>query len=191
MKGVRVMNAARRETTVGVTLSVPEQINYQLVYRLRRSDPFPAVSVPGYAYHFLAGPGAAWRLRRGIAGHFRSAGFLKTCAKLATRDRTFYCLTAGEQLANYGWVTASHCRYYRIGIGEIVIGPVWTDPRHRGKGLATAGLQSAVNSLIARGYSVFYIDTSKDNLAMQKVIAKCGFGPPVALFWKGKPGGIE
>ena len=183
------MNAARRETTVSVTLSVPECIYYQLVYRLRRSDPFPEVSVPGYAYHFLPGPGAAWDLRRAMAGHFRSVGLLKACAKLATRDRTFYCLTAGEHLANFGWVTASHCRYYRIEAGEVVIGPVWTDPRHRGKGLATAGLQNAVNSLIARGHSVFYIDTSKDNLAMQKVIARCGFGPPLALFWKGPQAG--
>ena len=186
------MNAARRETTVSVTLSVPECIYYQLVYRLRRSDPFPEVSVPGYAYHFLSGPGAAWDLRRAMAGHFlRASGLLKACAKLATRDRTFYCLTAGEHLANLGWVTASTCRYYRIEAGEVVIGPVWTDPQHRGKGLATAGLQNAVNSLIARGHSVFYIDTSKDNLAMQKVIARWRVRPAARPLLEGAPGGIE
>ena len=36
--------------------------------------------------------------------------------------------------------------------------------------------------MVARGYTVFYIDTSDDNIPAQKAIAKAGFGEPIATY---------
>ena len=167
---------------IDITLSVPSNRRYQLVYRQERSERFAAEMPEGVEFRFLSAPvdllarfGPAWRL-------FGLAGAAKACLKLATPSRSLYCLMLHGAIVNYGWVMLSSCGYYRVERGDAVIGPVWTDPSHRGEGLATLGLRSAINAWLGRGSRVFFIDTAGDNLAMQAVIAKCGFGPPVALY---------
>ena len=165
-----------------VQLSIPDHLNYQLVYRLRRQEPFAAEPPDDVAYHYVPRPGA---LPPGVRGLFGTVGFLKTWLKLTTSGRAFYCLRAGDKVVGYGWLTFGRCKFYHIEPSDVIIGPVTTLRAHRGKGLATLGLKLAINSLIEAGQHVFFIDTSKDNVAMQKVIAKCAFGPPVAAYLRG------
>lgn len=55
-----------------------------------------------------------------------------------------------------------------------------TDPAFRGQGFAACALKRAMNKRMAMEIRVFHIDTSDTNAAMRKVLARCGFGDPVA-----------
>ena len=159
---------------------------YQLVYRQERHDPFVVEKPAGVEFHLISGPLEALGRLQEIKRIFGLVGSIKALLKVLTPSREFYYLTAGEDVVNYGWSTFSHCRQYHIEPGDTVIGPVWTNPDQRGKGLATIGLKKAMNAMIERKHYIFFIDTAEDNLAMQKVIAKCGFGPAIAAYNRGK-----
>jgi RimJ/RimL family protein N-acetyltransferase len=93
-----------------------------------------------------------------------------------------YVVTGPNAVASYGGITLSRCRYYPVDRGAAVIGPVETTADCRGKGLATWGLIMAMEQLTRTGRRTFYIDTSEGNVAMQTVIARCGFGDPIACY---------
>ena len=158
---------------------------HQSIYRQERHDPFAVERPAGVEFHLISGPLKAFGHLRKIKRIFGLFGLIKACLKVATPSREFYCLTVGEDVVNYGWLTFSRCRQYHIEPGDIVIGPVWTNPDYRGKGMATIGLNSAANAMIERKHYVFFIDAAEDNLAMQKVIAKCGFGPVIRTYRRG------
>ena len=110
---------------------------------------------------------------------FRSFGVLKAVKvllKMATPRRSFFGTIREGRLASYGHVSFGFCRHYDVERTAVVIGPVWTAERFRGQGLATHALMCAMNALMDRGYRIFYIDTSADNIPMQRVIEKCEFG---------------
>jgi len=162
-------------------LELPTGPDHQLVYRLRVSGTRPLDVVQGAEFHYLDGPAVLpWIRKAALARHGR--GLVRTIAKLATPSRQYYCVTMGDEIVSDGWVMLGKCKHYPIEPDAALIGPTWTDPDKRGKGLATFALRSAINALFLRGYDVSYIDTSTDNVAMQRVIARCGYGPPVATF---------
>jgi GNAT superfamily N-acetyltransferase len=161
---------------------IPGSIWYQLVYRQRRSSPFVVQDIPEFTYHYADRPAALLSILGPVRGSFGTAGLPKMFAKLLSGRRAFYCVTHHDRIASFGWAMKSWCRYYWVGQGEVVIGPTITDPEFRGRGLATYALKKAVNSLMENGHSVFYIDTSNDNAAAQRMIAKCDFGTPVAVY---------
>jgi len=150
------------------------------IYRQEKTAPFEAEERDGTRFCFCATPVDVMRVP--VVKRMGIAGALKMLAKLATPSRDYYCLVSGGRIINDGFISHSFCRYYEVDPGSAVIGPVWTYPELRGKGLAVFGMKSAINALIQRGFRIFYVDTSEQNLSMQGVIAKCGFGNPVGSF---------
>ena len=94
-----------------------------------------------------------------------------------------YLVVYENRIASDGIVTFGICKHYPIAPSAHVIGPVFTYTQFRGKGLATLGLRECIVSLRNKfAPDAIYIDTSEDNLAMQSVIAKIGFGQYVQSF---------
>ena len=156
----------------------------QLVYRHEFHEAFHVLDSSGAEFQLLGSPRDAFRFSRSLVSCFGLPGFLKVALKQASSRRRLYCIFADGAVAHYGWVSFSFCRFYKVQAGDVVIGPIWTDDRFRGRGYATLALMRTINELMQKGSHVFWIDTSEDNVACQKVIEKCGFGQKVSVFEK-------
>ncbi len=149
----------------------------QLIYRTQRNTPFPLLT-NDMDFHFLQCTRDVftdWRLLP-IKGFGEK---IKLALKIFSGRRFFYYVTQKEQLLHTAWISLGFCRHYSVANNEIVIGPIWTTPEGRNKGVATFALKQAMNKLIYQGKFIFYIDTSEDNIPCQKVISNCHFGVPV------------
>jgi GNAT superfamily N-acetyltransferase len=167
-----------------VTLDVPDHVSFQLVYRAERREPFDVR--PGPEWEFLVLDSAAQGLKHlgAIAGYCGKPGAAKAVAKLAAGRRSLYLVVQAGRTLSAGWCTVGLCKYYKVEPEAVVVGPIWTSEAARGKGLATAALKLAMNAQIGRGRTLFYIDTEKKNHSAQRVFEKCGFGTPVALYFR-------
>lgn len=58
-----------------------------------------------------------------------------------TREYTVLMVLSGNQLAHYSLVRSRDFRFPFMDSGDIQVGPVWTHPAHRGKGLASRVLK--------------------------------------------------
>jgi RimJ/RimL family protein N-acetyltransferase len=109
------------------------------------------------------------------------AGFLQTIAWRYllyggnSESRTFQVL-----YCRYNTVVVNRCyvfsRWYRfpfMGSGDIQIGNLWTDPNHRGRGLATLATQMAAAQFFGKS-KIWYL-TSPNNAASIKVAENAGF----------------
>ncbi len=165
-----------------VTLRVPEGLRYQLVYRLELTAPLPAGPLPEGEFRLLDGPGGLWSCRGALLRRWGAPAFAKALAKAASGRRLVYLVLVEGAATATGWCSLGFCRHYKVEPEAVVVGPIWTDPDLRGRGLATGALMAAMEELRRRGRTLFYIDTSGENLPSQRVIEKCGFGPPLALY---------
>jgi len=111
-----------------------------------------------------------------------SRELLKTMCRLVSSKRLLYVVFASGEVVHWAFMSIGFCRFYQVTPGAIVIGPLATPPEHRGHGYAGVGMCYAVKRLREEGHSTFYIDTSVDNIAMQRVLKKCGFGEPEGTF---------
>ena len=145
----------------------------QLIYRRDGGEVFPDVDAANIVYCGCAGDLAP--LIPPLKSYFGRLGVWKMSLKLVSGRRSFYGVFADGQLLHYGWVSFGFCKYYDVEKESAVIGPIWTSESARGKGLATAALKRVVNLISAKGCQAIYIDTTEDNIACQRVIAKCGF----------------
>jgi RimJ/RimL family protein N-acetyltransferase len=179
---------ASADPATTIEISVAPGLSYDQVFRQERSQLFNVPAVHGAAFYFLDSPADAWQLRSALKRRFGVRGLGKTMAKLQTPIRFLYCVLEDRRVIHHGWLLVSRGPY-PVGQRDVVIGPIETDPARRGRGLAAHGLQEAINAMITRGYTVFYIHTSHGNRAAQRVIAKCGFGRPVALQLRGPDSG--
>lgn len=155
---------------------------HQLVYRLERIEPFEEKEVPGHEFHYCDGPSGLAKFQAGGRRVLGAVGFAKALAKLSTPRRELYLFLSGDRVTHYGWVNIGFCKHYRVEPRDVTIGPIWSDESFRGNGLATEGLRRAISVMARRGFSVFYIDTSDDNIPCQKAITKASFPPPVATY---------
>jgi RimJ/RimL family protein N-acetyltransferase len=167
-----------------VTLDVPDCFIYQIFNRMERSVPYEVMLDAGSTFLFLASSTAWLPWQRELRQSLGFFGMCKSAAKLATGVRHLYAVVRDGRVLSYGWGTVGRCQYYEIERQAVVIGPIWSDPDVRGKGIATAALLLAVNEYMRRGRTQFYIDTAKHNLPAQRVFHKCGFGEPVALYFR-------
>jgi RimJ/RimL family protein N-acetyltransferase len=165
-----------------LTLSIPDELDYQLVYRQVRTEPLGVEEREDLEFVFLAGPREALGFLRTLLREYGPARVMKTLLKLCTGKRMFYFVLKDGRISRSGWCWVSICRPYKISRGEVVVGAGFTTPEFRRQGIATYGIKRAINRMLADGYSVFYIDTSRDNLAAQRVIARCEFGAPIATY---------
>jgi L-amino acid N-acyltransferase YncA len=153
------------------------ELAYQLVFRRVLERPFDPRPIEGAEFVLLAGLAGAWRQRRALARRFGVRRLPKVLAKLATRSRLLYAVVQDGTLVHDGWLSVSRCSAYPVADGDVVVGPMSTTPQMRGRGLASYGIQEAMNAMLRRGHRVFYINTSPANLASRRVIEKCGFSP--------------
>lgn len=154
----------------------------QLVYRHEFIEPMAAPAIKDAEFAILSASSAIVGLWHPLFRCLGFPGLIKAGLKLATKKRRLYCVLASGCVAHYGWVSFSFCRYYQVNAGDVVIGPIMTDDRFRGRGYATLALMRVMNALMAEGCRVFWIDTSEDNIPCRKVIEKCGFGSPVESY---------
>jgi hypothetical protein len=112
-----------------------------------------------------------------------SSTLLKLIINVVMGRSACYLVMYEKKIASDGIVTFEICNYYPIRPSEHVIGPVFTYTQFSGKGSATLGLREFIASLRNKfAPNAIYIDTSEDNIAMQSVIAKMGFGQHVQSF---------
>ena len=169
------------ESNQRVTLEIPSEFLYQLVFRQKRSEPFYTRTIAGLSFHFintLAKGASAWRSIRTMQN---MASALKTLAKIS-RGRIFYYITENEKIIHTGWITLSSCRYYNVEHGDIVIGPIWSSETTRSRGIGEWGTKMAINKMLEAGPKVIFIDTSNNNIPCLKLIDKCDFGAPIASY---------
>ena len=165
-----------------ICLRVPAGLVSQVVFRQQRARPFVVTAPAGAEFVYC-------RTTAEFAPHFRSfckidgtASACKAALKLTTSRRSWYAMLCDGEIQHHGWMTSGRCKYYHVERDAIVIGPIWTSGDARGRGLATAATFFAMNQWLARGETVFYIDTTTDNAPCLRVIERCGFGPPIGAF---------
>jgi len=171
-----------------VTVSIPSHINYQNVYRQERLEPFEIVARHDVDFVFVDSLLSLCRqkhVRKMIKQFYGPKGYLKTIFKLLSGQRVFYGAICNNELSHYAWMTVGRCRYYWVAPREVTIGPIGTISQWQRRGIATFAAKNAINRMIQKGFSVFYIDTSNDNISAQKSFSKFGFGDPVGVYLKG------
>jgi hypothetical protein len=161
-----------------VALCVPADLPYQLIFRMRRTQPYEVPARADATFHFARNLGQFLKLSGSVQHTIGAVELVRSMIRMIV-GRRFYCVLRDGQLLHRGWANVAFCRHYKVGPGEVVIGPIWSSPAARGTGLATWATQSAINELLRENLSVFYIDTSHDNAACLAMIAKCGFGTAV------------
>jgi len=169
------------ESNQQVTLEIPSEFLYQLIFRQTRSEPFYTAEIAGLNFHFvntIAKGASAWRSIRKLQS---TASALKTLAKIS-RGRIFYFITENEKIIHTGWITSSSCRHYNVENGDIVIGPIWSSETTRSRGIGAWATKMAINKMVDKGSKVFFIDTSNNNIPCLKLIDKCDFGAPIASY---------
>ena len=82
---------------------------------------------------------------------FQRFGFskasIKLLMKLIIRRNALYIVTYQNEITSDGLLSFGVCNHYKINSNDVVVGPVNTSHNHQGKGFATFGLISCVNSL--------------------------------------------
>jgi GNAT superfamily N-acetyltransferase len=156
-----------------------------LVYRLEVPGRSSAeVEVAGMTPLFMASVAVAARQFSALRAQFGVAGAIKAVLKVLTDRRCLCGFLSGGRLASYVW-SAPRSAKYPVEPGACVLGPLLTRSEFRRRGLAAATLENAVSFLSGRGYRIFYIDTTTDNIASQRTIARAGFGPPYGVIRDG------
>jgi len=164
------------------TLQATPTTGLQLIYRQTRCTPLALAERDDVCFVLLTTPWQALPRLPLLGRHFGWAGALKVVAKLAAGRRSLYLVLRAGLIVSTGWCNVGLCRYYPVEPDAVVVGPIWSAPASRGQGFAAFALARALNALIGQGRRVFYIDTFESNLACQRVIAKCAFGEPVAMY---------
>jgi predicted GNAT family N-acyltransferase len=117
-----------------------------------------------------------------LSTHLHWHNILLQLLKSFFSNRYFYYLSKAGKIITCGQLSTGFCHYYTVETSDVVIGSIWTDPKCRGQGLASKGMQAAINYMIAKRWSVFYIDTQEANVGMLKAIANNGFGQAISQF---------
>jgi GNAT superfamily N-acetyltransferase len=165
-----------------VELQIPANLHVQFVYRMVRTTPYRAEFPAKFTFLFMANALDGLRNFSLLRQAFGTAGAIKAVLKLVTWRRTAYVVSRDGEVVSSGWCTRHQFIYYRTELSSVTIGPIETAESVRGRGLASLALQAAIDQHIARGTSIFYIDTSQGNFAAQRVFEKCGWGAPVAAY---------
>jgi GNAT superfamily N-acetyltransferase len=152
-----------------------------VVYRQRRSADQPGEHVEGLRFYLVDSPWRVLRLWRALVSDQGFRAILSVVAKLFAPFRVMYCVAEDGIIVHDGWMVIGQSPLYEVGRRDVVIGPIGTRPHRRGSGIASFALKRAMGEMRSRGHDVFFIHTYEDNAASRRVIAKCGFGPPIAI----------
>ena len=104
---------------------------------------------------------------------------IKLSIKIICGKSHLYLCTQNGHIASYAIVALGYCNFYDVASQDFVIGTVNTKPSHQGNGLATQVLSSIIKNIkVSNPSATVFIDTSENNIPMQKVIDKLCFGKP-------------
>lgn len=90
----------------------------------------------------------------------------------ANRDYAVVLIHYQNQLVHRSVITPRYFRFPFMRDGDLQIGDTWTDEAHRGRGLATMGLKSA---LAAAGNREYWYLVEEENFPSIRVAEKLGF----------------
>jgi RimJ/RimL family protein N-acetyltransferase len=93
------------------------------------------------------------------------------------------------QVVHYSGFTSGYWRFPFLCERDLQIGDTWTDPSHRGRGLAQFGLNTAI-AINRRVQRRFWYVVEEGNEASIKVVCKAGFRLHGTGTWK-KPYGVK
>lgn len=149
------------------------EMNTMLVFRSADRQPEPALP-EGIDFRVSK---SLWQALGIAPAHMALYGIpatLKMLAKIATPSRSYYAAMQNGRILSDGWILAGRCSSYPIGLRDFVIGPIYTVPESRGRGLAHAGIVRGMNFCFDWGAEWVYIDTVEDNLSSRRAIEKSG-----------------
>ncbi len=112
------------------------------------------------------------------------------CARLfANREVGAVCIYYADRLVHYSGFTPRYWRFPFLSDKDLQIGDTWTDPTHRGKGLASYALQEIMDIKQTRGRRFWYV-VGDDNLPSIRVVEKADFKLVGVGDWR-RPWGIK
>jgi len=148
-----------------------------LIYRLDRTAPLYEPPLSKGSFVFVAGIAGLWANLPLWIKNWGWAEALKTALKVLSKRRIFFGILMGAEVVQRGWANLGFCRYYLVERDSVVLGSLYTAPDHRAQGLASAAMRLTIDALYRKGYRRFYVDTSRANVASQRMIQKSGFSP--------------
>jgi RimJ/RimL family protein N-acetyltransferase len=92
----------------------------------------------------------------------------------ANRDYGLFIIRCGGKVIHRSVITPRYFRFPFMAADDIQIGDTWTEPKERGKGLATIALESILMTPSSRRRTCWYVVES-DNQASIRVVEKAGF----------------
>jgi RimJ/RimL family protein N-acetyltransferase len=156
----------------------------------------PAARSVRYAFYrrqIGEGLGTDFRLPAGYAAHWGETGSLPrnlTGAALALRVglwtaifrltqrdeqyRVFLVMAPDGSIAHHSMVLPKYNRFPFMGAEDLQIGDVWTEPRHRCRGLATFAVQEILRAAPKPDQAYWYV-AAEDNFASIRTAEKDGF----------------
>jgi len=114
-----------------------------------------------------------------LRGHISLRDFLHLTHWQRQGTGWVYLARIGREYCHSAFVTPAE-RYRKVfpviePDGALLIGPCFTDPEYRGRGIYPHVLRHIASVLGARGYGPFYVHTSPDNAASIRGVEKAGF----------------
>jgi RimJ/RimL family protein N-acetyltransferase len=132
-------------------------------------------------------PSGASDLRTRVRFAFR---YILDCAGLfSNREVGALCIHYGDRLVHYSGFTPRYWRFPFLPDQDLQIGDTWTDPAHRGKGLAAYALEQILEIKQKLGRGFWYV-VAKNNFPSIRVVEKAGFSLIAIGDWN-KPFGIK
>ena len=92
----------------------------------------------------------------------------------ANRDYSAVQIYHGETLSHTSYVFPRFFRFPFMSQTDLQVGDTWTDPDHRGKGLAKAALSYVASGAMGNSRTFWYL-TEEDNVASVKTAEAVGF----------------
>jgi RimJ/RimL family protein N-acetyltransferase len=124
-----------------------------------------------------------------IRARFAFRWLLERARLFINREAGAICIYSGDRLVHYSAFTPRYWRFPFLAERDLQIGDTWTDPDHRGKGLASFAVRKIVKAKWEPGRGFWYV-VGYDNLASIRVVEKLGFGLIGVGDWH-KPLGIH
>jgi GNAT superfamily N-acetyltransferase len=107
----------------------------------------------------------------------------------SNREVGALCIHHGHRLVHYSGFTPRYWRFPFLIDRDLQIGDTWTDPSHRGKGLASYALEEIMEIKQAPGREFWYV-VGDTNFPSIRVVERAGFGLVGFGGWR-KPWGIK
>ncbi len=153
-------------------------MSVDLIYKMHRDRAYEIGDASGF--FFAESFASALRTLPIMVRDRGPLGALKLLVKVVLGRAYYFGLTEGGHPLSTGVAARGYCRFYPIAPEAVVLGEIVTDEKSRGRGYATRAIMLAINAMIRRGRSLYYIDTQTGNAPMIRAIEKLGFGPAIA-----------